>query len=179
MEIVKIIVLCTVAACFYGVVQDQVTVRVCPEYFTIGHPPVFETGSLTLLALGWGVIATWWVGLPLGTMVALGSRVGQMPRPRAVELLRPLSVLLICTGAIALLAGIAGYQAAQMGIVWLVEPLASRIVADRHPLYLADLWAHLAAYAAGAIGGIGLCIWCVVVRARRWSPAAAQPPIQG
>jgi hypothetical protein len=58
-ESLKIIVLCIVAAMVYGILHDQVTARVCVEYFTIGHPPIFHTDDPTLLAFGWGVIATW------------------------------------------------------------------------------------------------------------------------
>ena len=65
MQFVGIVLFSIAAAVFYGIAHDQVTVRVCLEYFTIGHPPVFKTTSPALLALGWGVLATWWVGLPL------------------------------------------------------------------------------------------------------------------
>jgi len=62
----KIILLCLAAALVYRILHDQITARVCVEYFTVFHPPIFATHSPTLLALGWGVIATWWVGLLLG-----------------------------------------------------------------------------------------------------------------
>ena len=58
-EFAKIVVLGVVAAVCYGVLHDQVTARVCVEYFTIGHPPLFNTDSPTLLAFGWGVVGTW------------------------------------------------------------------------------------------------------------------------
>lgn len=62
----------------YGVLHDLVTAHVCVEYFTVGHPQLFEfeTDSPTLLALGWGVVATWWVGAGLGVPLALVARVG-------------------------------------------------------------------------------------------------------
>ena len=60
MESLKIILLSVAAAIGYGVAHDQVTIRVCPEYFTLAHAPLFHSGSLTLVALGWGVVATWW-----------------------------------------------------------------------------------------------------------------------
>src|SRR3954451_19765307 len=63
MQALAIVLLSILAAVLYGIVHDQVTARICVEYFTIGHPPVFDTESPTLLGLGWGVIATWWVGL--------------------------------------------------------------------------------------------------------------------
>jgi hypothetical protein len=59
MQSIKIILTCVVAAVLYGIVHDQVTARICVEYFLVFHPPIFPTQSPTLLALGWGVIATW------------------------------------------------------------------------------------------------------------------------
>lgn len=173
MEFIKIVILGVVAACVYGIVQDQVTARVCEEYFTIGHPPIFDTDSPTLLAFGWGVVATWWVGLPLGLLIGLASRVGGWPRLTWRGLLRPIAVVLCVMGVISLLAGVVGYFVADAGGVRLFEPLASRIPAERHVLFLADLWAHNAAYGAGFLGGVGLCIWCIIARGR-WAVAQAK-----
>jgi hypothetical protein len=74
LELIKVVALGLLGAIAYGVIHDQVTVRVCLEYFTIGHPPLIRSTSPTLLGLAWGVVATWWVGLPLGVMVALAAR---------------------------------------------------------------------------------------------------------
>ncbi len=81
-ESLKIIVFCIVAAIVYGILHDQVTARVCVEYFTIGHPPIFHTDDPTLLAFGWGVIATWWMGAILAVPAVLTSRVGSWPKLR-------------------------------------------------------------------------------------------------
>lgn len=62
MEFLKIVALCISASVLYGIVHDQITARICVEYFTVFHPPVFATTSPTLLGFGWGVIATWWAG---------------------------------------------------------------------------------------------------------------------
>jgi hypothetical protein len=86
MESVKIVLLCIGAAVCYGIMHDQVTARVCVEYFTIGHPPVFKTDSPTLLALGWAIIATWWVGLILSVPTAVVLRVDSLPKYQAVDL---------------------------------------------------------------------------------------------
>ena len=79
-ESLKIILLCIVASVVYGILHDQVTARVCVEYFTIGHPPIFHTEGPTLLAFGWGVIATWWMGLILSVPAVLASRLGSWPK---------------------------------------------------------------------------------------------------
>ena len=61
------------AACLYGIAHDQVTARVCPEYFTegfhkdmVGKGPdgwlkktLLTTKSPTKLGLLWGTLETW------------------------------------------------------------------------------------------------------------------------
>ena len=157
MEAVKIVLLCIASAIVYGILHDQVTARVCVEYFTIGHPPVFYTDSPTLLALGWGVIATWWVGLLLGIPLALVSRLGSGPKFDAADLIRPLCKLLVVMFCVSLIAGLVGYFVASQGGVWLLEPLRSRVPVEKHSAFLADLWAHLAAYSVSVVGGITIC----------------------
>ena len=159
MAALRIIAFSVLAAVTYGVLHDQVTARVCVEYFTIGHPPLFPTTSPTLLALGWGVVATWWVGLPLGVLLAAAARLGPRVKLTVRDLRRPVLTLLLVMGASALLAGIVGAVLASAGKVWLVEPLATRLPADRHVPFLADLWAHTASYAVGMLGGLVLVGW--------------------
>jgi hypothetical protein len=64
-----------------------------------------------------------------------------------------------CTGLISFIAGVTGYFVAQAGGVYLLEPLASEVPRAKHVAFLADLWAHDAAYVAGIIGCAALCIW--------------------
>jgi hypothetical protein len=174
-EALRILLLCLFAAIAYGVVHDQVTARVCVEYFTVGHPPVFHTQSPTFLGLGWGILATWWVGVLLGLPLSLCARAGTAPPLGARDLLKAIGILLIAMAALALVAGVVGYGAAKAG--WLVPPpgASERVPAHRHAVYIADLCAHVASYAAGLIGGLGLCTW-VVIRRRRIasSPTASK-----
>jgi hypothetical protein len=84
-EFAKIIAFGLFAAIAYGVIHDQVTARVCLEYFTIGHPALIRTSSPTLLALAWGFVATWWVGIPLGVIIAIAARHGGRPKLSAAQ----------------------------------------------------------------------------------------------
>lgn len=59
------VALSVLAAVVYGILHDQITARICVEYFTIGHARLIDSDSPTVLGLFWGVVATWWVGLPL------------------------------------------------------------------------------------------------------------------
>jgi hypothetical protein len=74
---------------------------------------------------------------------------------------RPILTLMSVMGACALLAGLVGFTLGNRGVVYLLEPLASRVPKDRHARFLADLWAHSASYLVAFVGGI-------VVIARVW-----------
>jgi hypothetical protein len=167
MKFLGIVLLSVGSAIAYGILHDQVTARVCVEYFTLGHPPIFETTSPTLLAFGWGVVATWWMGVLLGIPLACCSRLGPAPALEARDQLKPIAVLLAAMAVTALIAGISGYAAARTGRLALIPPLADRIPAAKHPAFIADLWAHGASYAVGFFGGLGLCAASVIRRRRR------------
>src|SRR5436190_10578295 len=157
MHAAKIIGACILTAILYGVVHDQITARICVEYFTIGHPRLIDSNSPTVLGLFWGVVATWWVGLILGTGLAFAARAGSRPRLRAQHLVRPIGILVLCMAAVAVLAGMTGFLTTRAGLFFLVEPFASRVPPDNHVAFLTAGWAHSASYLAGFAGGIILC----------------------
>lgn len=174
MESIRILFLSVAASILYGILHDQVTARVCVEYFTIGHPPIFHTESPTLLAFGWGILATWWVGVMLGIPLALCARAGDRPALTAKELVRPIAILLGCMATLALAAGIGGYLAARSGLFALPPEALQRLPAEKHAAFIADFAAHLASYASGFAGGIVLCAVSVVRRRRRAIDAPAR-----
>jgi hypothetical protein len=167
-----IVLMCVAAAIVYGIAHDQVTARICVEYFTVGHPPVFGTDDPTLLGLGWGVIATWWVGVLLGVPLAFVARFGSRPKRNAASLLRPIAVLFAVTALGAIVAGLLGWMLARNGTVYLVGPIAREVPSDRHVPYLADLWAHSASYLIGMFGSIVLMAWVWYSRGREARAAA-------
>ena len=163
MQAVLIFLLSIAAAVTYGIVHDQVTARVCVEYFTIGHPSILGgTQDPTLLAFGWGIIATWWVGAILGVPLAGAARLGGLPKRTAVSLIRPMAVLLAVMGFCALIAGIVGYQLGQAGAVDIYIPMPEETI----PRFAADAFAHLASYASGFLGGVSLIGWVLFTRWR-------------
>ena len=164
MRFLTIILLCTAAAITYGIIHDQITARICVEYFTVGHPRIIDSDSPTILGLVWAVAATWWVGAGLGLPLAAAARWGRPPRIDPSELFRPILVLLAASAIIATLAGVTGYIAALNHLVFLTRPLASALPPDRHALFLADLWTHIASYAVGAAGGLVLIGYTIGLR---------------
>lgn len=173
MEFLKIVAFSVGAAIAYGIVHDQVTAHLCVEYFTVAHPPVFPTQSPFWLAIGWGIIATWWVGLPLGIILALVARAGPWP-PLSLNDVRPLIFQLLITMALtALVAGIIGAVLAATGKLQLPQELAPLIPPAKHAAFMADAWAHLASYASGTLGGL------IVIGYALWRRLAGRIPIVG
>lgn len=157
MEALKIAITCIVAAVLYGIVHDQVTARICLEYFTIFHPPIFHTQSATLLGIGWGIVATWWVGVFFAVPMILVSRAGSRPVLRASQLLAPIACLLAVMAVSAVLFGITGYLLARSGVLatdWLIFTTSPTL----RYRFMADWWAHSASYGTAFIGGAVLCV---------------------
>jgi hypothetical protein len=165
-EAIKIVLFSMGAAVAYGLIHDQVTAHLCVEYFSIAHPPVFATSSPFLLALGWGVIATWWVGLPLGLGLAAAARIGPAPRLGFLELRSAVVKLMIASAIAAIISGllVATGRAQVPGGWGTIIPPAKQVA------FSADAWAHLASYGFGILGGlflIGHTIWRRVGRPSR------------
>lgn len=168
MQSLRIILTCIVAAVLYGIVHDQFTAHICVEYFSVFHPPVFSTQSPTLLALGWGVIATWWMGAFLGVLLAFSARAGRGSKIAAGELIRPIAKLLLTMAVLAAAAGLTGYVLAGRGAIAPPKWIAAVLPPARHARFMADWWAHSMSYLVGFVGGIALCV--TTFRKRR-SPA--------
>lgn len=156
MQSLAIVVFCVLAACCYGVVHDQITARICIEYFTIGHPPIFTrpVDSPTLIGFVWGIIATWWVGLGLGIPLAFAARFGGRPKRSVRDVARPILVQLCIMGLLAFVAGVVGALLSSAGWIQLTGQIAERVPPEQHTAFLADAFAHSISYFAGAVGGI-------------------------
>ena len=171
MQWLAIVTLSVLLCITYGVIHDQITARICVEYFTIGHPRILPTEDPTVLGVVWGVLATWWVGAILGALLATAARIGHRPQRKVRSLLLPMGILVGCSATLALLAGAAAYIAASMGWISLIGRMAERVPQDKHTPFLVDLWAHTASYLGALVGGLLLIRWVWQSR-REETPAA-------
>ena len=57
-------------ACLLGIALDLITANVAVAYFSVHHPRIVATENPWVLALVWGVAASWWFGLLGGIVVA-------------------------------------------------------------------------------------------------------------
>ena len=168
----KIVLLGLCAAVGYGIVHDQITARICVEYFTVGHPRIIDSESPTLLGLVWGVVATWWVGLPLGVLLALAARAGPWPQLEADDLRSSVLILLGVMAICAALAGFVGYQFAIAQQIGFPSIWATGVSPEKQPAFIADWWAHNASYDVGILGGAIVCVITWWRRRRRARGAA-------
>lgn len=70
-DFLAITVGCILLACLLGIALDLVTAHVAVEYFTKYHPHVVDSDSPLVMALVWGVGASWWFGLIAGMILGI------------------------------------------------------------------------------------------------------------
>jgi len=171
-ESVKIVGFCIVAAIVYGILHDLVTANLCVEYFSVFHPPIFHTDSPWLLALGWGVVATWWMGLFLGAMIAVFAQAGPLPMLNWRRLIWPLVAVLVASYIAALVSGVTAFHF----IVNIPDWARTEAVNEAHlspekqRAFTADLYAHMASYYTSAACSVILCLWILWKRLRAPRP---------
>ncbi|HEV2287391.1 MAG TPA: hypothetical protein VGR81_00395 [Candidatus Acidoferrales bacterium] len=155
-ESLKIVLVSVAAAMGYGIVHDEVTIRVCAEYFTVAHAhlPLLHSSSATIVALGWGVATSWWAGLAIGIALAIAARAGSLHKFTWRDFLRPIAWLLFAMAAVAALAGFAGWWLTETGRITAMQAWAAMLPFDRQGVFMADVWAHASNYLSGSIGGL-------------------------
>jgi len=165
MESLKIVFLSIGAGVLYGIAHDQITARICIEYFTVFHPPLVATDSPTLLGFAWGVVATWWAGAILGAALALAARAGSRRKLAARDVLPLIARLLPVMAVFAGVFGIAGFVLTNKGMISPPSWVQSHLPPSRFPNFMADWCAHSASYGSAFLGGGVLCV--IAYRKRR------------
>ncbi len=137
----------------YGIAHDMVTAHVAVEYFTVHHPKIVDSKSPVVMALVWGVLATWWVGVGAGLVLVVANLVGWGPPLNWVQI-----------GKKAALA---------MGLLWLgaMVLLGVSLLASPHPDLLSVRLAavartHLFSYGGAVCLILALATYTSVARDR-------------
>lgn len=98
------------------------------------------------------------MGAFLGVLLAIAARAGSRNKIDMIELLRPISELLLLMGFLATVAGLGGYLLAKRGVIAPPGWIRSILPPAKHAPFIADWWAHHASYLFGLLGGIFLCV---------------------
>jgi len=162
----RIVAVFTAAAVLYGLLHDQVTARVCLEYFTVAHRPIARSSSATVLGAVWALVAAAPAGIFAGTLVSLAARDGLGPKLEWRRFVRPLLRLAAMTAGAAMLAGLAGYVLTARGAVRMIADYAHVITPPRQPRFMAVVYAHIASFTAGITGTLVIAVRAQALRAR-------------
>ena len=172
MQKTKIVVFSMVAVVAYGIIHDQITVRLCLEYFTVAHPPLFPTRSPTLLAICWGTVATVWAGMAAGSLLALVSQSDNLAPIPLARLYRGILTLLATMALCAMVAGLVGYELARHAIIAFPSPLVPLIPVSHHDRFMAVWFAHNTSY---LVGFVGAGTWIFRLWRERGKPRVLSP----
>jgi hypothetical protein len=156
-----------IAVVIYAVIQDQVSVRLCPEYFTLFHNSIPGLKDPTLLGATWGFLASWWGGVMMGYSAGLCATLGKRPQLAPREIILPLIVLMLGITTVVAISGFSVWRHSEMFGVRIDPGLSMMLPPERHQPLLVVACYHFVAYATSVIGGIVLCVWISRERAKR------------
>ena len=159
--------LAIVAASLYGIVNDQITVTISPEYFSVFKrrqftPVLKRTGlmyaSPRIQTLLIGTLATWWFGLFLGIILSVSGMVGRYPPLSTRDYLRVVAGIMLFTLGLSCLFGIVAYIAAPILKPDVVHWHFLRKIHAVRPAFAIGWW-HNGAYLGSFVATLGAGLW--------------------
>lgn len=161
----QIVLLCISGSVIYGICHDLITANIAVEYFTVHHPRIVVSESPFVMALIWGFIATWWVGAFFGLILAIASRVGDLPKHSWRDLIRPIVWLLSSVFVLSMSIGIVAYVA--------IPPKGTLDPTDGNLRMIAVVGIiHSMSYLLNTAGGILLIFWALRKRLTMLQPTS-------
>jgi len=150
----------------YAMVQDQISARLCPEYFTVLHNPIPGLSDPTLTGITWGFLGSWWGGALLGYGAGIAATAGKKAPLKLKQLVFP---MLCVIAFITVCTALAAFSAWRHAEVFMLESQASSIevIAPQHrlPAFVVARY-HLVAYASSVVGSVVCIVWIAISRAK-------------
>lgn len=126
--LILIIVIAPLIGGLYGILHDQLTYTISPEYYTkfkfyqlglmdLGNEAIFPTPRLQVSAVG--IMATWWMGLPIGLILGLVGLIHKDSKQMFLATIKAIIVTVViafATGLIGLAYG--KVYLAETGVNW-------------------------------------------------------------
>jgi hypothetical protein len=166
------LLLTTLLLCLYGMLNDQVTVTISPEYFAYGKGLAdklgrqFDRGPLRWRweAAKVGAAATWGGGLIMGVVLLLANNPSkQLPRLRYRQLFGFALLVLASSIICSVVLGLLGYHGL---LAWFDDDFREMVRRDQFRPYrfMAVYGVHCGGYVGGILGTI---IATILVRRKR------------
>jgi hypothetical protein len=151
----------------YAAVQDQVSARLCPEYFTHFHNPIPGLSDPTLTGIAYGFLGAWWGGALFGYFAGITATVGKRPPLAVRQLLLPMGLAVAAVAGVSAITGGAVALYADGLMVEVNQYAAGPVPAARRRWLLVVCCYHLAAYVSAVVASLTCCVWIARERARR------------
>lgn len=173
MQAIRFIFTVVSLTCLFGIALDLVTAHVWVDYFAVHHPKVVESRSPVVMAIVWGVGASWWFGAIAAAILWWFNRRRPNPLPASTLIrwvVRALAVLWVVMIAI-------------LGIIYTLIGLMP--IETRRPTFDLDRRAmsvaltHQTEY---VLGVLVLAVLLIIVARRSRAavkPAADPPRVEG
>ena len=147
--------------CVLGISLDLVTANVAVEYFSVHHPKIVPSENPWLLAVVWGVAASWWFGGVAGLIVAsINHRRSQPLKPTRILKWTAFACVVIWMVMIAILITV---LALTSGIP--IEERRATYESDRRLIAVAIT--HQSEYILGAIAMLVIAVMTWRSKSRR------------
>ncbi|MES2462148.1 MAG: hypothetical protein V4671_16305 [Armatimonadota bacterium] len=154
-------------AVLYGIVNDQITVTLSPEYFSVfkrrQFAPILEQAGLInapvrVQAVLVGTVATWWFGLLLGIVLSISGTAGRRPALPTRLFIRAVGGIMLFTLALSVFCGAVGYFAEPF-----IKPEPANWpfltgIQEVRRAFAVGFW-HNGAYLGGLVGTVGAILW--------------------
>lgn len=166
--------LAAIMASLYGVINDQITVTLAPEYFSVFKRQEFgwllfnwglDASPTRVQAVAVGIAATWWFGILLGLFLAIAGTIGKAPLLSTRDFLRAVGVAMVVTAVFSIVFGAAAYilepgikpNAMQWPFLQGIRDVRAAVAVG---------WWHNGAYLGAVIGTVTACYLAGRWRAR-------------
>jgi uncharacterized membrane protein len=153
-----------VLATLYGILNDQITVTISPEYFSVFKRrmfwwlvgPMVENGApLRLQAAAVGAAATWWYGGFLALILIPFSILGRTPNLTTRDFLKAILLIMGITLGTSIVFGFAAYVLVPHPIFGPGNEFLQDII-DTHHAFAVGCW-NTGAYLGALIGTVVAC----------------------
>jgi len=136
----------------------MVTANVAVEYFTVHHPHIVDSESPWVMALVWGIGASWWFGLIAGVLLWWMN----VRRTQPLSSMRILQM--IVSSLVVIWLVMMGIVAGVYGIAGRIPQNQRRVTFESDRRLMAVALAHSTEYALGGIVTIGLMVRIARIR---------------
>jgi hypothetical protein len=154
----------------YGMIQDQLSVRLAPEYFTVLHNPIPGLTDPTLLGMAWGFLGSAGGGVAVGYAAGLAATLGKNPPLPVRKLIRPMLALLLGVAVVSAITGYSAHRHLELFQVQFPPSVEASIPPERCRATFVVGCYHFASYATAVLGSVVLCMFIGSARGRMAKP---------